>query len=77
MQLLDDIHHAYIHFYSYSMLGTDENNTKIKMLTVLLTTIKKARKHCQDGTAIRIETPVRMDMSTQIIKTSGLTIINA
>ena len=27
---------------------TDENNMKIKMWTVLLTTIRKARKHCQD-----------------------------
>ena len=61
------------------MMGTDENNTKIKMLSVLLTTIRKARNHCQhrdhcqDGTAFRIGTTDRLDMSMQIIKTSGLT----
>ena len=36
-----------INFYSYSILGTDKNNTKIKMLTVLLTTIRKARNYSQ------------------------------
>ena len=35
-------------FYSYSRIGTDENNMKIKMWTVLLTTIRKARNHCLD-----------------------------
>ena len=32
----------------YSRIGTDENNMKIKMWIMLLTTIKKARSHCQD-----------------------------
>ena len=42
--------HIYIciHFYSYSRISTDENNMKIKMWTVLLTTTRKARNHCQD-----------------------------
>ena len=42
--------HIYISmiFYTYSRIGTDENNMKIKMWTVLLTTIRKARNHCQD-----------------------------
>ena len=35
-------------FYSYSRIDTDENNMKIKMWTVLLTTTRKARNHCQD-----------------------------
>ena len=38
-------------FYSYSRIGTDENNMKIKIWTVLLTTIRKARNYvdyCQD-----------------------------
>ena len=33
---------------SDSRIGTDENNMKIKMWTALLTTIRKARNHCQD-----------------------------
>ena len=47
MQLLDK--HIYIckSLYSYSRIDADENNTKIKMWTVLLTTIRKARNHCQ------------------------------
>ena len=32
----------------YSRIDTDDNNMKIKMWTVLLTTIRKARNHCQD-----------------------------
>ena len=68
---------------------------KIKMCTILLTTIRKARNHCQDvnhcqeedhyqyhhGTdqltvrmeiTVGIETPVRMGISMQMIKISGL-----
>ena len=43
--------HIYIciFFYSYNRrIGTDENNMKIKMWSVLLTTIGKARNHYQD-----------------------------
>ena len=32
----------------YSRIDTDDNNMKTKMWTVLLTTIRKARNHCQD-----------------------------
>ena len=44
------IKHIYtcINFYSYSRIGTNENNMKIRMWTVLWTTIRKARNHCQD-----------------------------
>ena len=90
------IKHIYIciNFYSYSRIGTNENNMKIRMWTVvLLTTIRKARNHCQEvdhcrdedhcqyhfgidhcqtGNAARIENTVRMEMSMQMIKTSGL-----
>ena len=44
--VLDKYIYICIHFYSYSRIDTDENN--IKMWTVLLTTIRKARNHCQD-----------------------------
>ena len=37
-----------IKFYSYSRIGTNENNMKIKMWTLLWTIIRKARNHCQD-----------------------------
>ena len=38
-----------INFYSYSRIGTDENKMKIKNVDrVLLTTIRKAKNHCQD-----------------------------
>ena len=37
-----------INLYSYSRLGTGENTMKIKMWTVMLTTIRNARNHCQD-----------------------------
>ena len=38
-----------INFYSYSRIGTDENNKiKKKVDCVLLTTIRKIRNHCQD-----------------------------
>ena len=48
MKLLDKHIYICIHFYSYSKIDTDENNVKIKLWTVLLTTIRKARNHCQD-----------------------------
>ena len=35
-------------FYSYSRIGTNENNVKIGVWTVLLTIIRKARNYCQD-----------------------------
>ena len=36
-------------FYTYSRIGTNENNMKkIRVLTVLWTKIRKARNHCQD-----------------------------
>ena len=68
-------------------IGTDENSMKIKKKwSLLLTTIRKARNHCQDvdncqyhlgidhcQDGNRIETPVKMEMSTQMIKTSCLT----
>ena len=43
--------HIYIciTFYLYSRIGTGENNMKIKMWTLLLTTIRKARNHSQDA----------------------------
>ena len=50
-ELIISAKHIYICiiFYSYSTIGTNENNTKIRMWTVvLLTTIRKARNHCQD-----------------------------
>ena len=37
-----------INFYSYSRIGTNENNMKIKMWTLLWAIIRKARNHCQD-----------------------------
>ena len=37
-----------IKFYSYSRIGTNENNMKIRVWTVLWTIIRKARNHCQD-----------------------------
>ena len=58
---------------------------------MLLTTIRKARNHCRDvdhyqyhlgidhcqtGNAVRIEGTVRMEISTMMIKTSGLPEIN-
>ena len=63
------------------------NNMKIRMWNVLLTTIRKARNHCQDdhceyhlgidhcqtgNYCQERESNVRMEMSTQIFKTSGL-----
>ena len=66
---------------------------KIRMWTVLLITIIKARNHCQDvdhrqdedhcqyhlgidrcqnGNAVRIESTVKMEMNTEMIRTSGL-----
>ena len=33
---------------SCSRIGTNENNMKIRVWTVLLTIIRKARNHCQD-----------------------------
>ena len=61
MQLLDHFYQIFIciNFYSYSRIGTDENKMKIKNVDcqcVLLSTIRKARNHCQDVdhcTAIR------------------------
>ena len=73
-----------LNFYSYSRIGTNENNMKTSMWTVLWTTIRKAGNHCQDvdhcqyhlavrlETTVRIESNIRMKMSTQMIKTSGL-----
>ena len=43
--------HIYIciNFYSYSTIGTNKNNMRIRMWTVvLLTTIRKARNYCLD-----------------------------
>ena len=37
-----------IKIYSYSSIGTNENNMKIRVWTVLWTIIRKARNHCQD-----------------------------
>ena len=34
--------------YSYSRIGTNENNMKIRVWIVLWTIIRKARNHCQD-----------------------------
>ena len=34
--------------YSYSRIGTNEYNMKIRVWTVLWTIIRKARNHCQD-----------------------------
>ena len=66
-------------FTLLTLVGTDEKNMKTKMWTVLLTTIRSLVPgyNCQDGqrpleTAVRLETPVRMEMSTQMIKTSKL-----
>ena len=77
-----------MHKFLLSRIGTNENNMKIRMWTVvLLTTIRKARNHCQDvdhcqdedhlvtvrlETTVRIESTVRMEISKQMIKTSGL-----
>ena len=33
---------------TYSRIGTNENNMKIRVWTVLWTIIRKARNHCQD-----------------------------
>ena len=35
-------------FYSYSRIGTNENNMKIRVWTLLWTIIRNARNHCQD-----------------------------
>ena len=41
--------YSYANFYSYSRIGNNKNNMKIRMWTaVLLSTIRKARNHCQD-----------------------------
>ena len=42
--------HNYMHNFLLveNMIGTDENNMKIKMCTVLLTTIREARNYSQD-----------------------------
>ena len=45
-KLLDKNIYICINFYSYSRIGTDDNNMKIKTWTVMLTTIRKARNHC-------------------------------
>ena len=37
-----------IKIYSYSRIGTNENNMKIRVWIVLWTIIRKARNHCQD-----------------------------
>ena len=36
-----------IKLYSYSRIGTNETNMKIRVWTVLWTIIRKARNHCQ------------------------------
>ena len=37
-----------MHKYAYSRIGTNENNMKIRLWTVLWTIIRNARNHCQD-----------------------------
>ena len=37
-----------LNFYSNSRIGTNKNNMKIRMWTVLWTAIRKARNHFQD-----------------------------
>ena len=82
VQLSDHFFQAYLHVHKHHKTGTDENNMKIKMWTVLLTTIRKARNHCQDEDHCQYHLgidydcqdrdPVRVEMSMQMIKTSGL-----
>ena len=57
-------------FYSYSRIGTNGNSMEIRMWTVLWITIRKARNHCQDEDHCQYH--LRMEKSTQMIKTSGL-----
>ena len=72
----------YLHFYSYSGIGTNDYNMKIRMWAlVLLTTIRKARNHCQDVytvgmkttvsttsgyTTVRLETTVRIESTVKM-----------
>ena len=67
--------------YSYSRIGTNENNMKIRVWTVLWTIIRNARNHCQDVNncgdedhcqyhlgidTVRLETTVRIESTVRI-----------